>query len=358
MTAQDNAAAISSLLDEHRRQIDDLAREVAKRDRAGTSKALTQLLTDLLVGIPGIGVLAGAALEKALTSPANKILQEDIAAEKTATDRRALTTEVLAAVEQMLGDEILLPLLRSASAANDEVLRAVKRLESQLTDRLKGGLPDSTDGNVLRPLPGPAPRTLPTVRMETLGGISLPPSGTVSADDVARFREHILSFSCAGTRPLRGLAFRLQLPELAVRAKAYAPTGVAATIGPERMSFTASATGGGTVSLVGDVDRAPAATLAGEIDCLLPGQTVRFPILTVSDDDRQTPWSKERDKALFGDSWFYYLDGRFLREAAGDYVPATFVAPLRYDERLRRIEIGEVQTGAGKQPVVRTLSFP
>jgi hypothetical protein len=46
--------------------------------------------------------------------------QKDIATPESAAGRRALTTEVVAAMEQLLADEILFPLLRSASAANPD----------------------------------------------------------------------------------------------------------------------------------------------------------------------------------------------------------------------------------------------
>jgi hypothetical protein len=199
---------------------------------------------------------------------------------------------------------------------------------------------------------GGVPR-LPDITLKTLGGLTLPSSGPaiVRGEDVATYREHVLAVANVDSRVLHWLRCRIQFPEpIAGHRIVERPPGSSVECQADRMELTASAMGGGSVTVSGN---RPALDYRLAIDILPPRSKIVLRFLSVAlEDSGEGRWGPTAEEGLVN-----HILGQFQYPLLGEYVPREFLVPLDYDSDRRTITSLPCEENDGSRRILYCSSW-
>ena len=198
------------------------------------------------------------------------------------------------------------------------------------------------------------PPDLPRIYLKTLSGLTLPESGpaTIRGIDVKLLREHIMVFENCGLRPLRYMKGRIQFPERVIGMKVVeCAVGESAEVKPDRMEFTAMATGNASVSISGGLRTARNYKYA--VSALPPHSKLELRFLSIHDEKIPSPVYDDAKP----DKYIDYIEGEFQYSLGDHYAVRKFVAKINFDRESRLIKSEECRDLDGSQQLVRVYSW-
>jgi len=170
--------------------------------------------------------------------------------------------------------------------------------------------------------------SLPEVVFNSINGRTLPPTGPIllSAEGLARTREHLLTVRNTSLYELRAVRCRIQSPE---PFNSYRPVEVPAAtrveVRPDGLPLQVQTFGGGSVSGVAPLPR----QLLVEASSLLPRESFSIAFVSLPEDDRS--------KLPFRVGLRYHILGSFRYQDSGFFVERNFIVALRFDRSRRQI---------------------
>lgn len=173
---------------------------------------------------------------------------------------------------------------------------------------------------------------LPSITIKTLTGLTLPSSGpaVVRGEDIVRYREHVLAIANVDSRVLHWLKCRIQFPEpITGHRMVERPPGSSVECQPDRTGFVVTASGGGSVSILGS---RPASEYKVAIDVLPPRSTLEVRFWSIARESGDREFKPHDDVALE-----IHILGQFQYSLLGEYVPREFLVPLSFDTSRRAI---------------------
>ncbi len=190
---------------------------------------------------------------------------------------------------------------------------------------------------------------LPHIEMSTLEGLSMPSTGsfTIDSEQVERVREHVLRIENRSGRVLSYFQTRIQLPEPVVKLQVFEkPPGETVDCKPSPMPLIAFASGGGSVSKMGE-SRPPFDFNLG-ISSLPPRSRLEIHFFSMRPEEfseHPPTWDIDEGEAL------HFIRGDFQYPVMGEYLQRQFLSLLNFDSSTRTITSSVCDDVDGSKPL-------
>lgn len=129
---------LEDLLKEHKDGVEEVAKAISNQDRISAVSGIVSLGVEFAFPAPGVRLLAKPVVERILTDPANRILDEQIATWEQEQDREKLVQQIVRAVEQIVAtssghilNEVLRTLCEEVTVPLARVVTANQEIQSQ-----------------------------------------------------------------------------------------------------------------------------------------------------------------------------------------------------------------------------------